>query len=672
MLRAEKLSLQRSARDLFVELDWMLDRGDRVGLVGPNGAGKSSLLRVLAGEITPDSGQVILPKGERVGYLPQEGIVHEGQTLLAEALAGMKTLGALAAEIKETLTELEATPHDDPKHTRALERHANAEASFRALGGYSMESQATRVMRGLGFKDSDLVRDAGEMSGGWQMRIALAKHLLEAPDVLLLDEPTNHLDIEARTWLEHFLTAYPGAVVLVSHDRVFLDRVVRRIAELSQSKLTTYNGTFSAYLAARAERLLLLRKKYAEQQEEIKRQELFIRRFRAKNTKATLVQSRIKALDKLERIELPPSEERLRFRFAPAPRSGPAPLSVAGGQKRYGKLVVLDDVHLTIARGERVCLAGPNGAGKSTLLRILAGREPLDAGALVTDRSARIAFFAQDQAKELVPNESVMATVEKAAPGVLPGQIRNLLGAFLFRGDDVHKPCGVLSGGERNRVALARVLLQEANVLLLDEPTNHLDLQAKESLRDALLAYDGAVIFVSHDRDFTGEIASSVVEVGGGAVRRYEMGFEDFLWRRAVDLGFPGTPLPGVAAPDLWFLRGTEFFDEEQQAAGAPPSAVAQSAPAARKLTHEERRKLQRRAETLAKRVTDDEARSTTLGAELAALDVLLADPAVAQDHTRLWTHVRERERLVEENDRVSADWEAAMVELEAARAELQ
>jgi ATP-binding cassette subfamily F protein 3 len=665
VLRAERLCVARGARDLFADLDWMLDRGDRVGLVGPNGAGKSTLLRVLAGEIVPDSGSVRLARGERVGYLPQEGIVHEGQPLLREALAGMRTLTALKADIEASVNTMHAAAPEDPAHAKALALHDEAESAFRALGGYSMEADATRVLRGLGFRDADLTRECAEFSGGWQMRIALAKLLLEGPDVLLLDEPTNHLDIEARTWLEHFLSSYRGAVVVVSHDRTFLDRVVRKICELSGAKLTTYTGTFTAYVAAREARLELLRKQYAEQQDEIKRQELFIRRFRAKESKASQVQSRVKMLEKIERIELPPSEARVRFRFPPAPRCGPAPLALSAAAKRYGRLVVFEDAHFTIARGERICLAGPNGAGKSTLLRLLAEREALDNGEVVRDRSARVAYFAQDQALELEPDDSVLDATQCAAPQTPVAEVRSLLGAFLFRGDDVHKPCRVLSGGERNRVALARVLLQSANVLLLDEPTNHLDLQAKETLREALSAYDGAVAFVSHDRDFVDSIATTVVEVGGGALRRFEMGFEAFLWKRAVELGYRGSPAPGLPAPDLWFLRGTEFFDEERGDASEPREGASSAAAPKPRLGFEERRKLQRRAEALRKRVADAEAQSAGAERELAALDARLAAPEMASDHQKLATLLAEREALVEKNDRATAEWEAAMHDLE-------
>ena len=678
MLRAEKLCLARSAKDLFIDLDWLLDRGDRVGLVGPNGAGKSSLMRVLAREIVPDSGSVHQSKGERVGYLPQDGIVHEGRTVEEEAYAGMTTLHVLEREIEGSLHELHTLDAADSRHDKALHRHEEAETAFRALGGYSMKARVTTVLRGLGFSDADLSRDCGEFSGGWQMRIALAKLLLEAPDVLLLDEPTNHLDIEARTWLEHFLAQYQGAVVLVSHDRTFLDKVANKVCELSGGTITPYNGTFSAYLIARVERLEQLRKKYAEQQDEIQKQELFIRRFRATASKASVVQSRIKALEKVERITLPASEERIRFKFPPAPRCGPAPLALLGGQKRYGKLNVLTDAHVTVARGERLCLAGPNGAGKSTLLRLLAGRESLDGGELVRDRSAKVAYFAQDQVKELRPDDTALDAVQAAAPHALPGQLRALLGAFLFRGDDVFKKCSVLSGGERNRVALARVLLQEANVLLLDEPTNHLDLQGKESLREALGAFDGAVIFVSHDRDFVDSLATSIIEVGGGDVRRYELGFEAFLWKRAIDLGFKGTPLPGVPAPDLWFLRGTDFFEEEVRLADLKVSAGPASAASGAvvlapvsKLSHEDRRKLQRKVESLRKKIAQLETQSGDATTKLAGLDARLSAPEVARDHTLLFSLLKERESVAEDNERFTGEWEAAMQELEVAEAEL-
>jgi ATP-binding cassette subfamily F protein 3 len=371
-------------------------------------------------------------------------------------------------------------------------------------------------------------------------------------------------------------------------------------------------------------------------------------------------------LEKMERVELPPSEARVRFRFPPAPRCGPAPVSLVAATKRYGRLRVFEDAHLSVARGERICLAGPNGAGKSTLLRLLARREALDAGEVIHDRSARVAYFAQDQAKELDAGESVLDATARAAPHAPIADVRSLLGAFLFRGDDVHKPCTVLSGGERNRVALARVLLQTANVLLLDEPTNHLDLQAKETLGEALAAYDGAVVFVSHDRDFVDALATAVVEVGGGTLRRFETGFEDFLWRRAVELGYRGTPASGLPAPDLWFLRGTEYFDEERGAHGALEAPEASP-----KLGYEERRKLQRRAEALRKRVAQAEAQSAAVERDLGALDARLAAPEMASDHQKLATLLRERESIAAHAEEVTAEWEAAMLELEEVEAAL-
>jgi ATP-binding cassette subfamily F protein 3 len=662
MLRVEKIALARGGRDLFADLSFTLNPGDRIGLVGANGAGKSSLLRVIAGQIAPDAGEVAPGRGERVGYLPQDGLVHAGRTLFEEAAAGMTTLGRWRTEIEAALADLAHLAPEDPRHAEALARHDRAEAAFRALGGYAMEATVSRVLRGLGFADRDFGRDCAEQSGGWQMRIALAKLLLESPEILLLDEPTNHLDIEARTWLEHFLGAYSGAVVVVSHDRAFLDRVASQIWELEAGKLTGFAGNFSRYLAERELRLARLRQAFEEQEAEIRRQELFIRRFRAKATKAAQVQSRLKALDRIERIELPATQERIRFRFPPAPRSGPTLIRLDGATKRYGSRAVLEKVHLTVARGERICLAGPNGAGKSTLLRILAGREPLDDGDLHPDPRARIGYFAQDQAEELPADTTVLAAAKEAAPGAPLAQVRSLLGALLFRGDDVDKPCRVLSGGERSRLALCRILLQEANVLLLDEPTNHLDLEGKETLEVALRHYDGAVVFVSHDRDFVGALATAVVEVGGGRADRYEMGFEDFLWRRAFDLGFRGERVPGVPAPDLWFLRGTEFFEEEAGGGAPPPAAPA-------KIAYEERRRIQRRTEVLERRVAALEAESARASAEIARIEAEMVSPEVARDHPALEALHERLLALRREEDARAAEWQAAMEELESLRA---
>jgi ATP-binding cassette subfamily F protein 3 len=661
VLRLDQLCLAYGSKDLFVDLDWRLERGDRIGLVGANGVGKSSLLKVINGELRPDAGQVIVDRGVRVGYLPQEGLKHAGRSLVDEAMSGMVTLRALEERMRRAMARVEALPPQGADHAEALAEHEQAEAAFRTRGGYAMEAQVGRVLRGLGFLESDQARDCVEFSGGWQMRIALAKLLLEAPEVLLLDEPTNHLDIESRTWLEHFLGEYPGAVVLVSHDRTFLDRVGTRVCELSRGALDGYTGSFTQYLAERSERLERLRKAYQEQQEEIRRVELFIRRFRAKATKATQVQSRVKALEKLERVDLPPTEERIRFRFAEASRCGPWPLTVRQGNKAYGEIRVLEGIDLTVGRGERVALVGPNGAGKSTLLRLLAGREPFDAGELVCDPHVRVAFFAQDQAEELEPEGSVLDAVRSALPGVELSRVRNTLGAFLFRGDDVHKRCEVLSGGERNRVALVRILLQRANVLLLDEPTNHLDLQGKEALQDALRAWDGSVVFVSHDRDFVQEVATAVVEVGGGRAERHDMRFEDFLWKRALELGFQGVHSPGLPGPDLWFLRGTEYFKTEDREKASEG-----------KRNYAERKKSQRRLRALRREVLKLEQASERAGLELEQIDARMMSPELARDHGALMELQQERDRLVARNRELADAWESSLEEFEGLREELE
>jgi ATP-binding cassette subfamily F protein 3 len=668
MPRLEKAGLYRGGRDLFHDLDWILDPRDRVGLVGANGVGKTSLLRVMAGEIPPDHGEVARARGERVGYLPQEGLLHAGRNLYQEALEGMATLRDLQREIERSLLDLERLPHDDPRHEEALRRHEGAEASFRALGGYGIEGRVTQVLRGLGFAQEDLGRDCSEFSGGWQMRIALAKLLLESPEVLLLDEPTNHLDIEARIWLEHFLENYPGAVVVVSHDRTFVDRVAHRVCELTDATLTFYPGGFTRYLADRQTRREQLLKAAAEQEQEIQRIGLFIRRYQADKARAAQVQSRMKMLEKIEPIVVPPSQERIRFEFLDPPKVGLCPIILREVAKRYGERLVLDGVDLTVNRGERICLAGPNGAGKSTLLRLLAGRERLTAGSRELDPRTRIGYFAQDQAEDLAEEATVLESTWELTPRAPETQVRTLLGAFLFRDEAVFKRCSVLSGGERSRVALARNLLQEANVLLLDEPTNHLDLQGKESLLEALQHFQGSVVFVSHDRDFTDALATTTVEVGGGRAVRYELGFDDFLWKRAYELGFEGERVPGVPAPDLWFLRGTEFF--ETKAGEAPALERAEAAEA--KSRFEDRRKLLRRADTLKRRIAELEEESAAASARMAELDQRMAAPDLAADHAALWDIQQQKDTLTGENERRAEEWERALTELEEIEGQIE
>jgi ATP-binding cassette, subfamily F, member 3 len=518
---------------LFENTDWLVTPNERTGIVGANGTGKSSMLKVLAGIEGLDSGTITTQKGTSVGYLPQDGLSLSGRTVFAECMTVFDDLRALEDEQEQLAHRMSELDHNSAEYAQVAERFQRAESEFRARDGYSIEAQVGSVLSGLGFSQRDWKRRTEEFSGGWQMRIALAKLLLEAPNLLLLDEPTNHLDIEARNWLEDYLGSYPNAFVLISHDRYFLDVTVRKIAELWNKRIHFYTGGFTKYEVQKTERRAQLQAAYANQRDRIEQLEAFINRFRAQATKAKQVQSRIKELERIERIEIPPEEKTIHFKFPQPKPSGRVVAECKNVAKSYGDHTVFSGVDFIIERGERVALVGVNGAGKSTLIKILAGAEPLTAGEFTLGHNAQPDYFAQDQYKELDPAARLLDDLGTVAPRATNTELRGILGSFLFSEDDVFKQIGVLSGGERNRYALARMLMMPSNFLLLDEPTNHLDMRAKDVLLEALQDYTGTVVFVSHDRYFMDKLATRVFEVEEGRVHIFPGNYEDYLWRKS-------------------------------------------------------------------------------------------------------------------------------------------
>ena len=518
---------------LFENADWLVTPNERAGLVGANGTGKSSLLKVLAGIEGLDSGSVATQKGVTLGYLPQEGLSLSGRSVFAECMTVFDDLRALEDEQEQLAHRMSELDPDSPEYGQVADRFHNAESEFRARDGYAVEAQAGIVLSGLGFPQRDWKRRTEEFSGGWQMRIALAKLLLAKPNLLLLDEPTNHLDLEARNWLEQYLAAYPYAVVLVSHDRYFLDVTVRKIVELWNKGLHFYTGGFTRYEQQRDERRAQLQAAYDNQRDRVKQLEAFINRFRYQATKAKQVQSRIKELERIEKIELPREEKAIHFRFPQPKPSGRVVAEFKKVAKSYGDHEVFSNVDFIIERGERVSLVGVNGAGKSTLIKILAGTEPVSAGEYTLGHNAQPDYFAQDQYKELDQSAKILDDMSSVAPRATNTELRAILGCFLFSEDDVFKTIGVLSGGERNRYALARMLMQPSNFLLLDEPTNHLDMRAKDVLLTALQDYSGTVVFVSHDRYFIDKLATRVLEVESGRVNVFPGNYEDYQWRKS-------------------------------------------------------------------------------------------------------------------------------------------
>ena len=555
MLQLSSLTKGFGGRTLFDGVTWQIAAGDRVGLCGPNGSGKTTLLRMLAGLDEADAGTIAKRSGLTVGYLPQDGLGHAGRPLVDEAATAFQPLLDVQRTMQELEHQLADARRSREEHDAILDRYSELQHRFRDEDGYAIDLKVAGVLNGLGFAPDDFEKPTDTFSGGWQMRIALAKLILRRPHVLLLDEPTNHLDLEARNWLEDYLADYPHALVLVSHDRYFLDRVVTRIAEIDRRTLTAYVGTYSEYLVEREARVAALRERKKRQDEEIARIRHFIDKFRYKATKAAQVQSRVKMLAKMTPVEVPPERKRVRFSFPACRKSGRVALELRGVRKAYGPAVVLDDVDAHVARGDRIAIVGPNGAGKSTLMRMLSGAERPDRGARVEGHNLVAQYFAQDEAARLDPDLTVYDTLGAASSAEMLPAVRNILGGFLFSGDDVDKPARVLSGGERTRLAVARMLLRPANTLLLDEPTNHLDIDSTHVLLDALADFDGTLVFVSHDRYFVDRLATTVIEVGGGAAVRYPGTYEEFRWSRARRAQ---EPRPGSARPAPAHARAAE------------------------------------------------------------------------------------------------------------------
>ncbi len=549
---------------LFENVDWLITNHDHIGLVGGNGTGKSTLMKVLAGIDTFDYGSLIIAKGTSAGYLPQDGLTLSGRTVFAECMSVFDDVRAMELELESLTHSMAELDHTSAEYSAVADRYQRVEHEFRARDGYSIEAEVGRVLMGLGFGKEDWQRQTDEFSGGWQMRLALAKLLLQRPNLLLLDEPTNHLDLEARNWLEEYLQNYPHSFLLISHDRYFLDVTVDKIAEIWNKRFWFYTGNYDKFLAQKTQRNEQLQAAYKNQRDRIEQLEVFIDRFRYQATKAKQVQSRIKELEKIERIEIPPEEKTIHFSFPQPKTSGRIVAEFEGVAKSYpgrnggGPKEVFRNVSFMIERGDRIALVGVNGAGKSTLIKLLAGTEPLSQGEFRLGHNVQSDYFAQDQYKELDPDARIIDDLGALSPRSTETELRSLLGCFLFSEDDVFKKIGVLSGGERGRYALLRLLLHPANFLLLDEPTNHLDLRAKDVLLNALVEYTGTVVFVSHDRYFIDKLATRVFEVGSGQVEIFPGNYEDYLWRKQGGQRVAPTldNVPGVA--------------KTKEAAGAP------------------------------------------------------------------------------------------------------
>lgn len=531
MISLNNISMRYGAKVLFDDVSLRVAGRDRVSLVGSNGAGKTTMLRVISGIFKPDEGEVAVSKHTTVGYLPQEGISYTGKTLYEEVYSSAGDINKIQEEMRQIENEMsESDDTSSDEFMDLINEYGELQERFQMLEGFKLKSKIEKILIGLGFFERDFERATDEFSGGWQMRIALAKLLLANPSILLLDEPTNHLDIESLIWVENYLKAYQGAIVLVSHDRNFLDNITDRTIEISLGKATEYSGNYSFYKKEKQIRKEMLENQYDNQQNYLKQQERFIERFRYKATKARAVQSRIKLLEKMDWVELEDEEATVHFHFPPATHSGKVAMEITNLSKSYdGKNMVLENIDLLINRGEKIVLFGVNGAGKSTLTRIIAGHEPHNSGTIKPGHLVEIKFYAQNQAEALNPEKSVLETMEESATGEIQKNLRTILGSFLFRGDDVFKKVRVLSGGEKSRLALAKMLIEPSNFLILDEPTNHLDMISKEVLMNALKKYQGTVLIVSHDRDFIDGIVGKVIEVKNKKLKTYIGNATDYL-----------------------------------------------------------------------------------------------------------------------------------------------
>lgn len=538
MIRLENISKQLSHRILFIEASAALNKGEKIGLVGPNGAGKSTLFRMITGEELPDEGQVSVDKGVTIGYFDQNVGEMAGRSAVAEVMEGAGPVSAVAAELRELETQM-SDPDQMDRMDEIIERYGEVQARFEELDGYALDGRAREVLAGLSFTQEMMDGDVAKLSGGWKMRVALARILLMRPDVMLLDEPSNHLDIESLIWLENFLRGYDGALLMTSHDREFMNRIVTKIIEIDGGTLTTYSGDYGFYEGQRAQNEKQQQAQFERQQAMLAKEIKFIERFKARASHAAQVQSRVKKLEKIDRVEPPKRRQSVAFEFRPAPRSGEDVINIKGVHKKYGSRSIYEGLDFSVRRRERWCIMGVNGAGKSTLLKLVTGTTEPDEGTVAIGASVKLGYFAQHAMDLLDGDATILEWLESSFPQAGQAPLRALAGCFGFSGDDIDKRCRVLSGGEKARLVMANMLFDPPNLLVLDEPTNHLDLDTKEMLIRALADYEGTMLFVSHDRHFLGALSNRVLELTPDGVHRYDGGYTEYVART-------GQEAPGI------------------------------------------------------------------------------------------------------------------------------